>query len=197
MEGRTMKKGLIWFVGTLLVYAAIMYLMGSYNIPSFIYHTLLLVFPLGLILLNRANIQLLGLVRGKYRPGLSLAVGLIALSLAIFWWRYGLALPTLNAVLASTVIYAPITEELFFRGYLQPGLESRYGKWVGLVITATLFTIIHLPKVLLTPLAAPIDLLTFFIMGMAFGFIRDTSESVYYPMLCHIGYNFAVSAILY
>ena len=126
-----MKKGLIWFVGTLLVYAAIMHLMGSYEMPSFIYHTLLLAFPLGLILLNRANIQLLGLSKGKYQTGLSLAVGLIALVLIIHCWRYGLTLPILNVTLASAVIYAPITEELFFRGHLQPRLERRHGKWVG------------------------------------------------------------------
>jgi membrane protease YdiL (CAAX protease family) len=85
---------------------------------------------------------------------------------------------------------APITEELFFRGYFQPELENRYGKWPGIIITAVLFMVVHLPKILLTTLASPVHLPALFIMGCIFGIIRNEGKSVYYPMLCHAGYNF-------
>ncbi len=188
------NSGLIWLVGTLLLYAALLYLMASYEIPSLIYHTLLLAYPLWL-LRTRANIRLLGLVKGKVWAGLSLAIGIIALQMIISWRQWGLVLPTLNIIMVKTVIYSPVTEELFFRGYLQPALEEKFGRWPGLLMTAALFMVVHLPKVLLTGLASPIDLVTLFALGVVFGFIRDISKSVYYPMLCHAGYNFAATLI--
>ncbi|MFC2045159.1 lysostaphin resistance A-like protein [Chloroflexota bacterium] len=186
-----MRRGVIWFVVTLVAYVLILYYFGGYEIPSYIYHTLLLVFPLFLIFTNRDSIQQLGLVKGDWKSGLSIACGVIIITLIIFRFRYGeFSLPVLNSGLINTVIMAPITEELFFRGYFQPKLETRYGKWVGIVITAALFMVVHLPKILFTPLAGLINLPALFILGCIFGIIRSESKSVYYPMLCHAGYNF-------
>jgi len=185
-----MRKGVIWFIVTLLAYVLILFYFGGYEIPSYIYHTLLLVFPLVLIFANRDNVQLLGLVKGNWKSGLSITCGVIAVTLVVFRFRYGeFSLPALNSGLLNTVIFAPIAEELFFRGYFQPKLETRYSKWVGIIITAILFMVIHLPKILLTPLAALVDLPALFLLGCIFGIIRDESGSVYYPMLCHAGYN--------
>ena len=186
-----MRKGFLWFAAILLAPALILYLTGAYELASYIYNTLLLAFALELVLLNRANIQPLGLTKGRWQTGLSLVAVVSALAFIVIWRRYGLSIPTLSIGLAFTVIYTPITEELFFRGYFQARLESRLGRWVGLIITATLFTIVHLPKVILTQLLAPIYLLLNFVLGIVFGVIRDESKSVYYPMLCHAAYNLA------
>jgi membrane protease YdiL (CAAX protease family) len=186
---RTMKRALAWFVATLAAYAVILYLMGGYEAPSAIYHTLLLAFPVWLITVNRANIRELGLVKGDWQSGLILAIVVTVLGFIIILAKTGLALPAPDVSLASTIVYAPVTEELFFRGYMQPKLESRFGQWPGLVITAILFTVIHLPKVLLTSLAGPLDLIAFFVLGLIFGYVRDVGKSVYYPTLCHVGYN--------
>lgn len=182
-----------WFIIILLIYTILLYFLGTYEMPSLIYHTLLLAFPLGLVLGKRANIQSFGLVKGIPKVGLSLSLIAIILAFLLSLLRFKLSLPELHISLLATVIYAPITEELFFRGYLQPKLQGRFGRWLGLIITAVLFTIIHLPKVFLTPLAAPSNLLLFFVLGVVFGIIRDESDSVYYPILCHAGYN-AVTA---
>jgi membrane protease YdiL (CAAX protease family) len=184
-----MKRGLAWFAGTLAAYAVILYLMGGYETPSAIYHTLLLAFPVWLMRVDRANIRELGLVRGEWQSGLTLAITITVLAFIRIWARTGLALPAPDVALALTIIYSPVAEELFFRGYMQPKLESRFGRWLGLVITAVLFTIIHLPKVLLTPLVGPLDLIAFFVLGVIFGYVRDVGKSVYYPTLCHVGYN--------
>lgn len=41
------------------------------------------------------------------------------------------------------VILAPVTEEWFFRGILQPALARRWGPWVAIGVTAILFALLH------------------------------------------------------
>lgn len=43
----------------------------------------------------------------------------------------------------AVAVGAPICEELFFRGLVQPSLQRRLGGWVGLVLTAAFFGLLH------------------------------------------------------
>lgn len=186
-----MRKGVIWFVVTLVIYVLILYYFAGYEAQSYLYHTLLLAFPVYLILTNRDNLAPLGLVKGSWQSGLSITAGVIIIVLVVFRFRYGgFSLPDLNSGLINTIIMAPISEELFFRGYFQPQLTVKYGKWPGIIITAALFMAVHLPKIFFTPLAGLVNLPALFVLGCIFGIIRSESNSVYYPMLCHAGYNF-------
>jgi membrane protease YdiL (CAAX protease family) len=54
----------------------------------------------------------------------------------------------LLAVLAASVIVAPVIEETFFRGVLQPALIERSGTgraaaWIGIAATAAVFAVVH------------------------------------------------------
>lgn len=44
----------------------------------------------------------------------------------------------------SALLFIPITEELFFRQFIQGGLARNYPAWLALVLSALLFAFIHL-----------------------------------------------------
>mgnify|MGYP006173701285 CR=1 FL=1 len=55
---------------------------------------------------------------------------------ALIGWSY------LGAVVA--LIAAPVAEEVFFRGFLFAGFARRYGFWVGALVSAVVFALVHL-----------------------------------------------------
>ncbi|MBD3185519.1 CPBP family intramembrane metalloprotease [Candidatus Bathyarchaeota archaeon] len=62
-------------------------------------------------------------------------------------------LPEMIALVASMLLIVGPTEELLFRGYTQQGLEDRQGAVKAIVITALLFTAVHvMPSFIPTPL---------------------------------------------
>ena len=87
------------------------------------------------------------------------------------------------------VVAAPITEELFFRGWLYTGLRSRVGATVTILVTATLFALAHWEKTHLYALAV-------FPVGLALGLIRERTGSIGATMTFHAGYNGFASLLL-
>ena len=194
------KTSFIYFFVTLAGYALILYLFPKLEIwiPSYIYHVLMIVFPLALILFGWENRSSLGLVNGRWKFGVIASVMVIALSFFLNWIFYRhFSFPTINHIFFATVIWGPIAEELFFRGYLQPKFKPVTGKWLGLTITALLFGISHLPRIFLREAAPLILLPEAFALGIVFGFIRDKTGSTYYGMVCHMAYNLIVSVIFF
>jgi membrane protease YdiL (CAAX protease family) len=49
------------------------------------------------------------------------------------------------------VLWAPLSEELFFRGFLLQGVAAGMGPWVAAVVSALLFSVSHGSPVLLVP----------------------------------------------
>lgn len=185
-----LRAGLVWYFVTLIAYGSLLHTARSYEGPSYLYHSLLLVFPLALLLTGAQGRQTLGFVVGRWKWGLLSSFLVVGLAVAIFWLRGGQSgRPALTVGLFNIVLLAPLSEELFFRGILQPGLQSRTGRYAGLLLTALLFTMAHLPKVLSTSLAAFDDFPLFFCIGLVLGVIRDESKSIWYCLLCHVGYN--------
>ena len=84
----------------------------------------------------------------------------------------------LVAVLA--IVIAPVAEEVFFRGLLQPELERSLGAARGIAVTAFLFAFVHLlPQVL------PLH----FFLGLAFGFVVYATRSIWSGILLHVANN--------
>ncbi len=92
----------------------------------------------------------------------------------------------------STVIVAVVTEEGFFRGWLWAGL-SRVGSSPKkvLVITSLVFAAWHIPAISLDTgfdLPAPyipIYLVNATLMGLAWGLVRQASDSIVVASVCH------------
>ncbi|MFW6126090.1 MAG: CPBP family intramembrane glutamic endopeptidase [Chloroflexota bacterium] len=189
-----LEAALVWYVLTLSTYGLLLWFARSYEAPSYLYHSLLLLFPILLLLTGAWDRQHLGFVKGRRTWGLISAVLVVALAVLIFRLRGGqIAPPALTLGLFNIILLAPLSEELFFRGILQPGLQSRTGRYAGLLLTAVLFTMAHLPKVLCTSLATIGNFPLFFSIGLVFGVIREESRSIWYCLLCHVLYNLATA----
>ncbi|MGA9524720.1 MAG: CPBP family intramembrane glutamic endopeptidase [Myxococcaceae bacterium] len=77
-------------------------------------------------------------------------------------------------VLAAGV--APLAEEFFFRGYAQSRLAERWGRWTGILVTASLFGLLH-GDVLHSPMA--------FLMGLVFGYVAEAFGTLYPAIIAH------------
>lgn len=79
-----------------------------------------------------------------------------------------------------TVIAAPLTEELFFRGFLFKGLREKYG-WVNaLMFSSIIFALFHGQVATLIPT---------FLLGALFAYLYQRTESVYPGMILHFIVN--------
>lgn len=92
----------------------------------------------------------------------------------------GLTDASLFAVL-STVILAPISEELVFRG-ITLSLARRFTKrfWLANIIQAVLFGVAH---------GNLVQGLYAFILGMILGYVYKSYNNILVPMICHLLYN--------
>jgi len=83
--------------------------------------------------------------------------------------------PELLVVVAGVSIAPALSEEIFFRGFLQRGLERRFGRWPGILATAAVFGILH--GVTRAPLIAA--------LGVLFGWMASRSGSVWPSVAAH------------
>ncbi|MDO7642327.1 MAG: CPBP family intramembrane metalloprotease [Reinekea forsetii] len=80
----------------------------------------------------------------------------------------------------ALVVFAPLVEEFFFRGYLFAMLRpTRLGAWGTLVITSLLFTLAHAGQYQWSVLCV-VGLLALFL-----GYVREKSGSIWLPILFH------------
>ena len=89
----------------------------------------------------------------------------------------------LVSLVAYIVVVAPILEEVVFRGFVQPPLVRRVGRWGGIVATAGLFAMVHLSD----PQAVP----PLFILGCALGWLRERTGMLGASIALHIANNAA------
>ncbi|MGC4119109.1 MAG: CPBP family intramembrane metalloprotease [Myxococcales bacterium] len=87
---------------------------------------------------------------------------------------------TLEQRLMFTLIAcdAAFAEESLFRGYLQPALVKRLGLGVGVLVTASIFSVYHLN---FTPLA----LVSKLALGLAFGLLRGRDRPLWVSGIAH------------
>lgn len=211
-----LSVGLAYWLFTIVAYGILLASLRDYESLSFGYHILLLAFPVGLVLLGRERLADFGLKTGNMKRGIQYA-GLIFIAMIastffrafVFHRPVYLVSDVISYAFFSTVIFAPITEELMHRGYLQPRLEKRMGRNAGLVVTSALFASIHIPKLLFAQkfvslsyapaaLSNPVvTLFSFFALGLLFGFIYRETESVYYSTAAHMVVNFVFYFLRY
>ena len=82
--------------------------------------------------------------------------------------------------IASVTVLGPILEEFVFRGILQGAVFEN--SWLGLILTASLFSFLH----------APYDVPSFIYYlfgGLMLGFAYKKSQNLSVPILVHICYN--------
>ena len=78
------------------------------------------------------------------------------------------------------VIFAPIVEELFFRGFLFQGFRQKYGWVKGLLLSSVIFAAGHLDPVAFIPT---------FILGALLAYMYHRSNSVWPGIILHFLVN--------
>ena len=91
------------------------------------------------------------------------------------------------------VLFAPIFEEVYFRGLLYPALARRLGTPVSVVITALFFAAIHGPQ--LSEAWGPV--LVIFLVGLTLTTVRAVKKSVAATVLMHMAYNCTIFTAAY
>lgn len=89
-------------------------------------------------------------------------------------------------LLVSTVIVAPLCEEIIFRGYVQRAYERR-SPWIGIAVGGVIFALYHLRfqgAMALVPVA------------FALGFVAWRSDSLFPSIVLHAAYNSIATVIL-
>ena len=82
--------------------------------------------------------------------------------------------------LIHVCVLAPVTEEILMRGFLLDGLSRNYGNAVALLISASLFALLHFNMV---------QTLSAFICGVVLGLLYLHTGSIFCCISAHIGYN--------
>ena len=86
----------------------------------------------------------------------------------------------LLAMAVTAIIFAPITEELIFRGYLYPVVKRFTDRWFASIFSGVLFGVIHF-NVMALPMLA--------LMGVILAVIYERSGSLWVPIGCHAAFN--------
>ena len=93
-------------------------------------------------------------------------------------------------VVLQAVVFAPILEELFFRGFLIGAAQRSVGKVGALIVSAISFALLHVGFASLLPLLG---------LGLVFGAIRPRSphQSVLGAILAHALFNGLTLTLLF
>ena len=90
------------------------------------------------------------------------------------------------------VTFAPLMEELFFRGFLYPVLARRLGMGISILLTSAAFAILHGAQ-----LKYSWAVLIIFLVGVALTTVRAITKSVAASFLLHVGYNGTLSLLMF
>lgn len=90
------------------------------------------------------------------------------------------------------VTFAPLMEELFFRGFLYPVLARRLGVVASIILTSAAFGLLHGAQ-----LKYSWAVLIIFLVGVALTTVRAFTQSVAASFLVHVGYNGTLSLLMY
>jgi len=85
-------------------------------------------------------------------------------------------------------LLAPVAEEVYFRGVLYQWLRHRWGTWIGILISALIFGIVHGDYAISG--AA-------FVLGIILAWIYERSQSLWTSIIIHVLNNSAKIVIIY
>lgn len=122
--------------------------------------------------------------------GAALLIGVALATLAARAGSFGDALDRLVEGIASMSarerafcmligVIAAFTEESLFRGYMQPAMQHKLGRWSGLLVTALVFAAYH-------GRFAPVLLIGKVGVGVVLGGIRERTGTLWAPALAHV-----------
>ena len=132
----------------------------------------------GLVRFNLRHLYVWVLILGVYLGLERIAVELLQVDIGEFMQKMvGQRDPFL---ILTIVVWAPLTEELLFRGYLfEVWRRSRLGLWGTLIFTSSLFALMHSGQY------GVASLVFMFCFSFLMGATREQSGSVWLPIILH------------
>lgn len=88
--------------------------------------------------------------------------------------------PQQRALFALMGVIAAIPEETIFRGILQPTLQTKVGRWPGILLTAAIFAVYHLQFGFALPLVV-----SHIFTGLVLGLLRERTGTLWAPAIAH------------
>ena len=110
------------------------------------------------------------------------------------------------AVTIPALIFSPIGEELFFRGFLQDALQTRFGLQVSMVIESGIFGLVHLfhhglvrspDGIDFYPLSGMLWVALMFLTAYGFALLRKQSGSIYPSIVAHVVFNLTMNLCIF
>jgi uncharacterized protein len=90
--------------------------------------------------------------------------------------------PGVALTFLALAVWTPLTEEIFFRGFIFPGLISRWSVLGAMIISAIIFSAFHLSLGVLIPI---------FITGFLLAWLYRQTGSLWASIIAHAGQNAA------
>ena len=182
------------------------------------------------VFLDRAQRQRMGLMPSKRigAYGLALLVGMAAamfcflLGKVLFgtsldnWYvtirnSYANVMPigaegAFLIVTIPAIIFSPIGEELYFRGFLQDALSTQFSYRTSVLGESLFFGIIHLchhglrlvnHQFVFRPVSGSLWVLLMFLTACLFAWIKRKSDSIYPAILAHAAFNLTMNICIF
>lgn len=190
-EDKNLIKPIVSWGALTVAYGFALYAFRNYEVLSLIYHV-------GLLMLSiyyARGSNGLSLRIGNFRYGVLACIGFFGyMILHLLIWGMPKFAFAMDLATFSTLLFSPVTEELFWRGLVMQRMLKypQFDVLVGSVVNGGLFAAMHLPRILLFNEGA-ITLLAIFMSGIIFAIIYYLGKSVYYSTIAHILQNIFAS----
>lgn len=96
------------------------------------------------------------------------------------------------------ILFSPVGEEIFFRGFLQKVLEDRHGRTRATLMEAALFALAHLchhgilvtaAGIVVQPVSGALWVAQMFLLSLLFAWLRRRSDSIVPAIAAHAAFN--------
>lgn len=104
------------------------------------------------------------------------------------------------------MIFSPVGEEIFFRGYLQYAFERRFSARVSTVAECAAFGVVHVCHhglllaaggIAFLPVSGPLWMLLMFGVALLFAYLRKTSGSLLPAIAAHATFNLVMNLTIF
>jgi membrane protease YdiL (CAAX protease family) len=92
------------------------------------------------------------------------------------------------ALTVFVALVVPVIEEFCFRGHIQHALERRFAPWLAILVTGTLFTLVHISPAHSSLLLVPL------VLGLGMGLVTVLFQSIWVAVIIHAIWNGIMSA---
>jgi membrane protease YdiL (CAAX protease family) len=93
--------------------------------------------------------------------------------------------PAILAWGVAIILFQTASEEIYFRGWLQPVLADRWGQQAAVIVAALAFAALHV----MGGARSPTTLLNMFLGGLLFGYLAAYGRGVAGPIAAHFAWN--------